>query len=344
MKIFLVSSLLCVLVATIAIIMWASSGVRSAGKYTKQDFWSLNDIGYKPNLTPGDKLVVMSWNIAFAHGVGSEGTNYKQKSAKEYQENLEQIARVVLKNNVDILLLQEIDFKADRTYGINQANVIASKLLMADTAPAVSWKLNYLPFPGSPLDRKDHFGSIESGGAILSRYRLENHEYELLEKPNENSWHYNLFYPSRYIQSAEAFVVDRASKIMNLHLEAFRVKNRRKQMQKLISIVKEQKPLLFAGDFNTFDTEQVEKLVFDGDDYTGDTSYQDLKNSIPKNYTEALEQDSVFLGSFPAEKPDRRLDYIFYDSNRLKLIEANVVQGVSGLSDHLPVVATFIVL
>ena len=344
MKIFLVSILLSALGVTAALLIWASSGVRSAGNYKKQDFWSLNGTPYKPNLAPGEKLVVMSWNIAFAHGTGSEGVDYKQKSEKEYQESLEQIARVVLKNKVDILLLQEVDFKADRTYQVNQANIIASKLLMTDTAPVVSWKLRYLPFPGSPLDRKKHFGLIESGGAILSRFRLENHEYDLLEKPSENPWHYNLFYPSRYIQSAEAFVVDRASKIINLHLEAFKVKNRLEHIEKLNAIVKEQKPLIIGGDFNTFDTSKVETLVYEGDNYTGDTSFQKFKSNLPDNYAEALEQDSVFLGSFPASKPNRRLDYIFYDSNRLKLVEANVVQGVSQYSDHLPVIATFLVL
>ena len=326
-----------------AAFFWSSYGVLSSGHYTKQKFWTQDNLGYKPDLRTGDQLTVMSWNIAFAHGDGSEGTNYAKKSEKEYSKHLELLAEVIIKYDVDMIIMQEVDFNADRTYGVNQAQTLAAYTKMPDTAPALTWKVKYLPFPGNIYDRYDHFGHMESGGTILSKYRLENNENYLMPNPKENSWIYNVFYPSRYIQTVETFVVNRQSKLFNLHLEAFRIKNRTKQMEQLMGLINEHKPIIVAGDFNSFDTTKVEQTVYGSDDYTGDMSFRNFQIGLPENYTEALEQDSVFLNTFPAKRPNRRLDYIFYDKNRLKLLEANVIQDLADVSDHLPVIAKFVV-
>lgn len=334
-------SLLLVVIILLGAYYSLISGHLSEGSYTKQVFWGHPHAKAIPELKTGDEFVVMSWNIAFAHGVGSEGKGYQKKSEKEYLGHIDRISQILTNNNVDLFLAQEIDFDSYRTYHLNEAQLIAAQVLYSDIAPVVSWKLNYLPFPGEVWERHLHFRSMNSGGAILSRFRLENHSYDLLAKPKSHNYFYNMFYLYRYIQSVELRLKEKMTSVINLHLEAFDMTNRLKHIETLIKKIEQERPLIIAGDFNTFDTRGRDQLIFGDDNYTGDKSFEVLLEKLPGEYGEALNDDFVFLGTFPANEPDRRLDYIFYDKEKLELLEAKVVQEGSEISDHLPILAKF---
>jgi endonuclease/exonuclease/phosphatase family metal-dependent hydrolase len=282
---------------------------------------------------------IQTWNLGFLFGEGSEGSSYQPRDKKFYQDKLDQLVVEIKNSAPDILCLQEVDFASHRSWDINQAQYIAVKAAYPYVAEAVSWDANYIPFPYWPFER--HFGRMKSGGAILSKYPIIAHEVQLLQKPLSNPWWYNIFYLHRYLQEVEIELGDKKIKVVNLHLEAFDKDTRKRQVDVLVNRVKEHKIDLVAGDFNTVPPSAVKKRRFPGktDDYENDLTYEGMLKSellevIPDSIY-ALDESRYF--TFPASRPNRRLDYIFYDKD-LKMIKAEVLP--SALSDHLPLKAS----
>ena len=282
---------------------------------------------------------ILSWNIGYVYGEGSEGPGYEYKDKNFYESKLQKMVQEIQEWDADILCLQEIDFDSYRSHHINQAEYIAKMAGYPYMAMAPSWEANYIPFPYWPFSR--HFKKVHSGGAILSRYPLLTHEYRLLAKPASQPWWYNLFYLHRYFQKVSFQVNDKTFKLINLHLEAFDKIDREGQVKLLRKVIKQQKIDFVAGDFNTVPTSALKKSKFpNGDDYENDHSFEmmlksDLLEVIPD---EIYSQSEASYFTFPSSKPDRRLDYIYYNTSH-KMMKAEVLP--SALSDHLPIRASF---
>ena len=314
---------------------WSLSGGTRKVAVIQLDEAVLND----PHEEEG-VIKVLTWNLGFLYGKGSEGPGYEYRDANFYKERLEELVSFIRKENPDVLCLQEIDFDSSRSGGINQARELALKAGYPYLAQAISWEAQYIPFPYWPLER--NFGSMKSGGAILSKYPISDHTVELFPKPTSHPWWYNLFYLHRYVQTAKITIRDKDYVFMNLHLEAFDKVDRLKQVKLLQEKTKDGKVDFIAGDFNMVPGRATKKRNFTDstDDYENDESFMvmssgQLKEAIP---------EEIYLGSesryftFPSWKPDRRLDYIFYDSSH-RLMRAEVLS--SKLSDHLPLKASF---
>lgn len=285
-------------------------------------------------------IKIMTWNIGFLYGKGSEGPGYEYKPKEFYDERLKKIASQIKEWNADIICLQEIDFKSHRSHGIDQAQFIAMEAGYPYVAEATSWDANYIPFPYWPTSR--HFGSMKSGGAILSKYPIVRHEVELLAKPASHAWWYNIFYLHRYLQNAVIQVGETKFSVVNLHLEAFDKSDRQTQIRHLLAKIKSEKVDFVAGDFNMVPASAAKKRNFpqSTDDYENDRSFELMRESgmleaIPE---EIYSKDESLYFTFPSWKPDRRLDYIFYRQNR-KMMRAEVMN--SNISDHLPLRASF---
>lgn len=281
----------------------------------------------------------LTWNLGFLYGDGSEGPGYEFREKEAYEEKLNTLVKEILEWSPDVIFFQEIDFESSRSHDINQAEYLATKAGYPYVAMAPSWESNYIPFPYWPLSR--HFGRMKSGGAILSKYPIVSHEIELFEKPASQPWWYNLFYLHRYLQTVEIEVGEKRLKLINLHLEAFDKLDRKKQVEHLIEKIKDEKIHIVAGDFNMVPKSATKRSKFpSGDEYEGDSSFDLMTDSglmevIPD---EIYSQDESRYFTFPATKPDRRLDYIFYEAG-LKMMRAEVLP--SALSDHLPLRANF---
>lgn len=282
---------------------------------------------------------ILTYNLGFLYGRGSEGPGYEHRERDYYLKSLDTVSKEIKDWNADILCLQEVDFSASRSHYINQAKYIAKKAGYPFVAEAVSWEANYIPFPYWPL--KNNFGSMVSGGAILSKFPLSQHEVMLFDKPQSQPWWYNLFYPHRYAHIVTVEAGDKKIRLMNLHLEAFDKEDRRLQVTKIAELVKENKIDIAAGDFNMLPVSASKRSKFYNDDnYENDPSYDEMTRSgldevVPDEiYTK---NESLYF-TFPAWAPDRRLDYIWY-TPRLKMMKAEVLPSAS--SDHLPLRATF---
>lgn len=338
MKIVLVS-LLIVFVSFIGLLAWAGYPWSLKGGSFKKDVVHVEPLGMPESDEKPWVIKILTWNLGFLFGQGSEGPGYEMRDQDFYQNRLKELAEKMKSWGPDIIFLQEVDFDSARSHGINQAQYLAIHAGYPYVAEGVSWNANYIPFPYWPLSR--NFGHMKSGGAILSRYPILTHDLELLPKPVSNPWWYNVFYLHRYLQKVTIDLSGRKLSFINLHLEAFDTKDRESQIKYLSEIIEKEQIDFVAGDFNMVPTGATKKSKFEGgDNYENDHSFDlmsrtNLAEVIPEDIY--LKDEALYF-TFPSWKPDRRLDYIFY-KKELKMMRAEVLP--SALSDHLPLRASF---
>ncbi|MHC4251000.1 MAG: endonuclease/exonuclease/phosphatase family protein, partial [Planctomycetota bacterium] len=222
-----------VLILTLVVFfLWASAGRQSAGT----SGGPVHDRRFGLVRRDPGSLVVMTWNIAYAHGPGSEGKGYAIRPRDESAERLDRIGKAIRDSSADVVLLQEVDFDSDRSHRVDQLEALARAASFRYAAPAVSWRARYVPFPGwSP---GGHWGRMESGGAVLSRSRIESNTVTLHPKPSSNSWVYNAFYIFRYSQVVTIRWGKRKLRIVNNHLDAYDRPNREGQARELAESIR----------------------------------------------------------------------------------------------------------
>ncbi len=261
-------------------------------------------------------LRILTWNIAWAYGRGSEGGMphegiiYKQRDLAYFQKNLNTIATLIRTCAVDVAILQEVDFNASRSCGFNQADFISTFAGLPHQDQCISWDHPYVPYPG--LNPLNHFGRMKSGGVVMSRHPLKKFKHTLLPKPQSNSGLKNWFYLSRYLQMVDVTRrdesgADRTWRIGNLHLEAFDEQNRREQLQ------------ILSENFQHDDLDCI------GGDFNGPISVSSLL------------QCKIFQGAltFPAEKPAQALDgFLLKSTTGIRALTLPTFDVTC--SDHLP--------
>lgn len=331
---------LFVLVSIIVIlILWASYPWSLGESVLKSEIIHLEPEEMVNNEEFPAVIKILTWNLGYLYGKGSEGPGYNFKEKDFFEERQKKLIQEIKEWEPDIICLQEVDFESSRTHDLNQARILAIKAGYPYVAEAISWEANYIPFPYWPI--QNNFGRMKSGGAILSKYPLSNHENVLFAKPRSQPWWYNLFYLHRYIQKVTVDFGDKKISIINLHLEAFDKVDRKTQIDKLVTEITTHKIDIVAGDFNMLPSVASKRSrFFNDDDYENDLSYEgmlkaNLGEVVPNDIY--IQDESRFF-TFPSWKPDRRLDYIWYQTG-LKMMKAEVLP--SALSDHLPIKASF---
>lgn len=299
----------------------------------------------KPKSASGRPLRVLTWNIAYGYGLGSEGDErYVPYSAEKIRATLERMAGLIRELDPDIVQLQEVDFDSARSRFIDEAFFLAENTELKFFSKAIAWRANYVPFPYLPFSR--HFGRMLSGGAVLSRYPIRGAEVEILPKPAGNPWWYNLFYLNRYFQRIEVDVGGRSIAFFNLHLDAYDSATRNEQAKMLVEravsdrVVSDRKTYWLAGDFNSPPELAKKKSGFSGDSqdrYELDRVHSILSGSGLQsglNSAEYLAGEANWA-TFPSDAPDRMLDHVYVTPNA-RVSAFRRVDEAKTLSDHLP--------
>lgn len=332
--------LLSVLAAFSGFLAWAAFPYNTGGLKTDQ---ILNSI---PERIEKDTIRVLTWNIAYAQGSGSDGSAYAPLSAGQMQVRLKKIAGLIDSLGADIALLQEVDFASNRSYYTDQLKFLRENTMLKNAAASVSWRANHVPFPFWPL--KNQWGRMESGAGVLSRFEIRLSQSFFYEKPSERSFLYNFFYPYRFRQTVDIQVNRRVFQVINNHLEAFKPESRMQQARELMKYVETagENVILYGGDFNSLPAADAGRAVqkhFDSDVYELDSTLAILSGN--DGYRESV-PDSLYLSNpdrwftFPAKAPNRRLDYLFFQAG-VKILDVKVIQ-TGELSDHLPVFAVIL--
>ncbi|WP_413164097.1 endonuclease/exonuclease/phosphatase family protein [Capilliphycus salinus ALCB114379] len=277
-----------------------------------------------------ETYTVITYNIGYLSGLTNNQAVERGKAL--FDKNLELAISALKPQNADFIALQEIDFASKRSYDVNQVQALANALQFPVQATAINWDKNYVPFPLFPVST--HFGKLLSGQAVLSRYPIELNERIVLEKVASKPFYEKPFYLDRLAQVTRVKIANQILILINVHLEDINQKTRLKQSQFVLELFlsfSQNYPVILLGDFNSeppskTNLEPTINLFL---------NTPGIKSAFPLetlNYPENA--------TYPSDKPRQTIDYIFYNSNRIKGINCQVITDVQS-SDHLPVMMQF---
>lgn len=329
-------------VLLVLLLLWMAGGLQSEATHEVQP------VDYAPGAEAAvatSTLTVMTWNVAWGFGWGSEGSHKPtgKKGQGDIEHALVKMGEAMKAHRADVVLLQEIDFDAKRSFHLDEGEILARASGLRYFAPAVSWRANYIPFPYWPMDA--HFGAMKSGGGILSRFPITEASVQLLPKPPKNPFIYNWFYLFRYLQRVVIQVGDQPIEVFNMHLDAFHLDNREQQATMVVDRVRKAQPahVIVGGDLNTVPPESSLKHGYPDEDHTDHRTDQTLSTFRGLGFTPAVNaeqfrSDEERFFTFPAHAPNRQLDHLFF-SPGFRVKSARVLRDVGDPSDHLPLVA-----
>ncbi|MBK6266376.1 endonuclease/exonuclease/phosphatase family protein [Marivirga sp. S37H4] len=330
MKRFLITFPIFLLLLLAVFYFWGSSSHYDKEKYDEITTY------YSPKPLLSDTLKVMSYNIGYLSGMTNNLA--VERTEDLFLKNLKRSRKILRKHQPDFIGFQEIDFGSDRSYDYHQLNRIANPLKYPMGAMAVNWDKSYVPFPYWPIEH--HFGRMLSGQAVLSKAQVLSNELIVLDPPVNAPFYYKAFYLDRLIQIVKVEVQEKELIIMNVHLEAFDRETREQQAEYLLQVFEQYTkdyPVLLIGDFNSrpvyaTDIDEPEKttqLFMDQENIGEAISKEDYLSNESKYFT------------FDTADPYERLDYIFYNKDKIEKIEGDVLREAGDISDHLPVWMSF---
>lgn len=307
-------------------------------------------------LDPSRPLKVLSWNIQFLAGKNyiffydaMDGSGKDEAPSLEDTEiTLKEVTRILREENPDIVLLQEVDVDAKRTYYQDQVQLLFEALSTQFPCMSASyyWRAGFVPHPHI-------MGSVGMKLATFSKYRIEKSERHALgDFPADIIT--RQFQPKRAIlESSIATTQGPPLHILNTHLEAYSqgsdLMQRQVQItsQLLQTLETNQIPWVLGGDFN---------LLMPGKSYsnlspTQRTLYQEeseLQLLIDEFAVIPLPSDvngsaaTKWYTHFPNDPevtgPDRTIDFIFYSSHFKRTNHYVRAHDTLKISDHLPLV------
>ncbi len=326
------------------LIIWMAGGVQGPrtfdGTVRKIPSRPAGPDGYVPD---PEVLTVVVWNLSWAYGWMSDGRG-GAKPLAHFERNLDTMGRVLAAAKPDLVLLQEADFASTRSHNMDQAERLARQCGLSYIAPAETWSANYIPFPYWPP--ANQFGRMSSGGAVLSRYPLHHPVVELLPKPTDNPWWYNLFYLFRYLQRVEVEHPAGVIQVVNAHLEAWDEANRLNQAYRARALLDDfsSTRVIFGGDMNAVPPESPQRHGYADQPQTDNRHDETIKVlRSANNVTDTVAPNTLTSTpsawfTFPSHAPNRKLDYIFTgDSFTVESIR--VMTEAGDVSDHLPLIA-----
>ncbi len=205
---------------------------------------------------PPHALSLLSWNVGYA-GLGREadffmdgGEQVRPPDQATVRRNLSAVAGYLEENPADVILLQEVDSDASRTFGIDQVKELTGILPGHFHSRAINFKVPWIPYP---LLRP--IGRVESGLVSFSRYpviRAVRHQL-----PGSYSWPVRVFHLKRCLHELRLPAPDgRDWVLLNLHLSVFDRGGelRRQQMRYLKELMlrrhQEGHHVIAGGDWN----------------------------------------------------------------------------------------------
>jgi endonuclease/exonuclease/phosphatase family metal-dependent hydrolase len=311
-------------------------------------------------LKPGQALRVLSWNVQYMAGKNyvffydlpdNSGPDERPSTA-DIEKTLIEVARVIVDESPDVILLQEVDDGAKRTDYADHLDLLM-KLLPEDygcRASTFYWRAKFVPHPRI-------MGSVGMKLCTISRYKMRKavrHQLPIMKTdPLTRQFNFKraVLEVRLPVEGAKDLVV------LNTHLDAFAQGSdtMERQVDKVRSIVSELAdegvPWLIGGDFNLLPPGKARSLLSERQKkhYREKSEIKplfDKYQAVPDlEEINGAQRDRWFthLPNDPAiKKPNKTIDYIFY-SKTLRLGEHYVRQrDTLEISDHLPVVAEFL--
>ena len=298
----------------------------------------------KDNVRVGERLDVLSFNTGYC-GLGREqdffmdgGSMVRPRSEEDVRANLNGILSELVRQNVDIYLLQEVDFDSWRSYYTNQADTYRHGLSL-NMACAYNFKCEFVPFPWPPL------GKVESGLVTFTGLNVTEATRESLPVPF--SWPVSMANLKRclLIERVPVEGTDRELVIINLHLEAYDDgEGKRAQTEQLMQILAAEyrngNYVIAGGDFNqTFEGAASYPLLDESFWQPSKVYVSDLPNGFSFVYDDATPTCRLLNKPYDGERKNAQFYVIdgFIVSDNLKVNLIETVDLNFQYSDHNPV-------
>ena len=165
----------------------------------------------------GEPLRLVSWNIGYA-GLGKEsdffmdgGTHTASADADTVTRYLAGIDAFLAEEDADFTLLQEVDIDSSRTYGVDEASILAR----GESYHALNYSCAFVPYPWPPI------GRVHCG--LFTDTAFHAASAERIALPCPFTWPVRVVNLKRCLL-AERYPVegtDRELVLIDLHLEAY---------------------------------------------------------------------------------------------------------------------------
>ena len=309
--------MLCVTVFTVG---WFAV-VRFISPWTViQTFTLKSEISNSASSESFSQLRVGCYNIAHGRGGRLRTSNWNGGSNNKKKIRIKEIAQLLRDQQLDIVVLNEVDFSSFWNGHINQAEFIAKE---AGYPYRVEQRNVDVAIP---------FVSLRFGNAILSKYPISNAVF--LDFPHPSAFEEVMYGGLKKGVAATVTLPDGSQiQVVAVHLslegEAFRVSSVRKilQLQQQSAL-----PMVAMGDFNSTAADLPYYHTAPDGQNCIDTllANPQLTTILPKQ--PANPKDFTF----PSESPIKAIDWIFISPD-WQMKEKTVIS--TDLSDHLPVTA-----
>lgn len=312
-----------------------------------------------PILKAGQRIKVMSWNVQYMagknyvffydvpNGDGPDSMPSKQDVAMTVKE----VARIIKEEDPDILLLQEMDSGAKRTYYENQLSVLMQLLPghYKSYCSTYYWKNRFNP-------HRKIMGSTGLSLAIISKYKISEATRHRLTTI-EGSRIFKDFNLKRAVLKARLPVQGGKDLFaVNTHLSAFSQKTDTMSLQitELIALLNPLENNKYAwfigGDFNLLPPGRYETLIERGrcyyrpetelslliEKYPCVPRIEDLQGEASAKWYTHFSNDPEFT------EPDRTIDYIFHSKFLDRAYDYHVRnEDTRHISDHFPIISGF---
>ncbi len=252
----------------------------------------------------GEILRIGAYNIAHGRGGKLGESNWTSTTRQQAEAHLTKIADQIKAANLDVIVLNEIDFDANWSGGFDQAKFIAERSGYRYVVTLANIDID-LPF-----------FDLRFGNAILSKIPFTN--VNSIELPPVKWWEPILAGKKNALEAT----IDwngKAISFIAIHIETRSKETRIGSVEALTNrIHNSDTPFVLLGDFNSQRTD------------TGETAVDILldQNGFKTDLTHS------HWKTFPSQSPDRGIDWILVDPS-LNLQETQAIP--SDLSDHLMV-------
>ncbi|WP_258104604.1 endonuclease/exonuclease/phosphatase family protein [Marinoscillum sp. MHG1-6] len=282
-----------------------------------------------PYNVPSDTLRILTFNIGYLSGMTNNLPQARER--KLFNQNLENSISVLRALSPDLIGLQEIDFRSNRSFFVDQAKELATSLEFPEMYRSVNWDVHFLPYPYGPPQY--YFGKTLSGQTIFSKFPVTDSETRVLSKPASESAFYNTFYIDRLVQILDVKIGSRDVKVMNVHLEAFDEPTRVEQayvVKEIFESWSDLMPVILMGDFNSapeFELNESEamKVIM---------TSNHIASCVSQNYYDGNKRE---LLTFSTGAPEIMIDYVLFNDNFLDCVEVKRIDEAGEISDHFPI-------
>ncbi|WP_035775082.1 endonuclease/exonuclease/phosphatase family protein [Butyrivibrio sp. VCB2001] len=221
--------------------------------------------------TKGKSIRIMSWNVGYG-ALGDNADFFMDGGKMVYtadkervEKNLDDIAAEVDKIAPDILITQETDLSAARSYFINEPEYLlehsSADVFGGNNIFAYNFKVSFVPLPMPPI------GKVHSGLVAFSKFQMA--EADRLALPCPFKWPLRTFNLKRGLEVTR-FPVEGSDKelvLINLHLEAYdsgegKIAQTKRLKQVLMDELEKGNYVVAGGDFNqTFSDVDISKYA-----------------------------------------------------------------------------------